>query len=60
MLNEEIIEVMEPPFHAVPCEEPVSEAVEILSGAGEAVLVTDGGLPIGIVTRADLVESLAT
>jgi cystathionine beta-synthase len=60
LLNEEIIEVMEPPFHAVPCEEPVSGAVEILSGAGEAVLVTDGGLPIGIVTRADLVESLAT
>ena len=60
LLNEEVIEVMEPPFHAVPCEESVSDAVEILSGVGEAVLVTDGGLPIGIVTRADLVESLAT
>ena len=59
LLGEEVIEVMEPPFHAIPCEEPVREAVEILSGAGEAVLVTDGGLPVGIVTRADLVESLA-
>ena len=59
LLGEEIVEVMEPPFHAIACEEPVREAVELLSGASEALLVSDGGLPVGIVTRADLVESLA-
>jgi cystathionine beta-synthase len=59
LLGEEIVEVMEPPFHAIPCEEQVREAVELLSGPSEALVVTDGGLPVGIVTRADLVESLA-
>jgi len=59
LLGEEIVEVMEPPFHAIACEEPVREAVELLSGPSEALLVNDGGRPVGIVTRADLVESLA-
>jgi cystathionine beta-synthase len=59
MLGEDVVEVMEPPFHAIACEEPVREAVELLSGATEALLVNDGGVPVGIVTRADLVESLA-
>jgi cystathionine beta-synthase len=59
LLDEEIVEVMEPPFHAIACEEPVREAVELLSGASEALMVSDGGRPVGIVTRADLVESLA-
>jgi cystathionine beta-synthase len=45
LLAEEIVQVMEAPFHAIPCEEPVREAVEILSGAGEAVLVTDADRP---------------
>jgi cystathionine beta-synthase len=59
LLDEEIVEVMEPPFHAIAAEDPVRDAVELLSGQAEALLVTDDGLPIGIVTRADLVESLA-
>ena len=60
LLGERVVHVMGPPFPAVPCEEPVREAVELLSGTSEAVLVTDCGAPVGIVTRADLVESLAT
>jgi cystathionine beta-synthase len=59
LLDAEIVEVMEPPFHAVPADDGVREAVELLSGQSEALLVTDEGLPVGIVTRADLVESLA-
>jgi cystathionine beta-synthase len=59
LLDAEIIEVMEPPFHAVPAEDGVREAVDLLSGEREALLVSSNGRSVGIVTRADLVESLA-
>jgi cystathionine beta-synthase len=59
LLEAEVVEMMEPPFHAVPAEDAVREAVDLLSGQTEALLVTREGRPIGIVTRADLVESLA-
>jgi cystathionine beta-synthase len=59
LLEAETVEVMEPPFHAVPAEDAVREAVDLLSGQSEALLVTLDGRPFGIVTRADLVESLA-
>jgi cystathionine beta-synthase len=59
LLGAEIVDVMEPPFHAVPATDGVREAVDLLSGPSEALLVTEDGVPVGIVTRADLVESLA-
>jgi len=59
LLGAEIVDVMEPPFPAVPAEDSVREAVDLLSGPSEALLVTENGVPVGIVTRADLVESLA-
>jgi cystathionine beta-synthase len=59
LLEAEIVEVMEPPFHAVPAEDNLREAVDLLTGESEALLVTANGYPAGIVTRADLVESLA-
>jgi cystathionine beta-synthase len=59
LLSAEIVEVMEPPFPAVAAEDGVREAVELLVGEREALLVTDHGRPAGIVTRADLLESLA-
>ncbi len=35
------------------------EAVELLSGEGsQAMTVSENGRPVGIVTRADLLESL--
>ncbi len=59
LLGAEIVDVLEPPFHAVPAGDPVREAVDLLSGQTEALLVTEEGRPAGIVTRADLLESLA-
>ncbi len=59
LLDAEIIDVMEPPFHAVPTSDNVREAVDLLTGETEALLVTTNGRAVGIVTRADLVESLA-
>jgi cystathionine beta-synthase len=50
---------MEPPFRAVSTEDPVREAIALLVGDQQALLVTDHGRPAGIVTRADLLEALA-
>jgi cystathionine beta-synthase len=59
-LDAEIVEVMEPPFPAVSTEDPVREAVELLAGDQQALLVIDHGRPAGIVTRTDLLEALAS
>ena len=40
--------------------DPVREAVELLSGEGQAITVSESGRPVGIVTRADLLESLVS
>ncbi len=44
-LDAEIVEVMEPPFAAVSTEDPVREAVELLVGDQQALLVMDHGPP---------------
>ena len=51
---------MEPPFPAVSIEDPVRDAVELLAGHQQALLVLDHGRPVGIVTRMDLLETLAS
>ncbi len=59
-LDGEIVAVMEPPFTAVSTEDPVREAVELLAGDQQALLVVNHGQPAGIVTRADLLEALGS
>lgn len=59
-LDATIVEVMEPPFAAVSSEDPVREAVELLVGDRQALLVTHEGRATGLVTRADLLEALAS
>jgi cystathionine beta-synthase len=59
LLDAEIVEVMEPPFPAVSSGDPVRDAVELLSGDLQALLVTAEGRAAGIVTRTDLLEALA-
>jgi cystathionine beta-synthase len=58
LMGTDIAEVMEPPFPNVATTDPVREAVELLSGEGQAITVSQNGRPVGIVTRADLLESL--
>lgn len=60
LMEAEISEVMEPPFPAVAAEDPVREAVELLVGDQQALLVTVDGRADGLVTRTDLLEALAT
>jgi cystathionine beta-synthase len=59
MLGEEVVHVMEPPFPAVAADDEVTEAVALLAGERQALLVTVDGRAAGIVTRADLLEALA-
>jgi cystathionine beta-synthase len=51
--------VMEAPFPAVSEGDAVREAVELLADRREALLVNMDGRAAGILTRADLLESLA-
>ena len=60
LLDAEIAKVMEPPFAAVASEDPVREAVELLAGDQQALLVTYEGRAEGLVTRTDLLEALAS
>jgi cystathionine beta-synthase len=59
LLGAEIVEVIEPPFPAVSAEDGVREAVELITDRREALLVNMDGRAAGILTRADLLESLA-
>ena len=59
-LDGEIVAVMEPPFAAVSSEDSVREAIELLVGDRQALLVTQEGRAAGLVTRADLLEALAS
>jgi cystathionine beta-synthase len=60
LMGSAIAEVMEPPFPTVETSDPVREAVELLTGEGQALIVTERGRPLGIVTRTDLLESLVS
>jgi cystathionine beta-synthase len=59
VLGAEIVDVMEPPFPAVSSGDDVRDAVELLVGDRQALMVTEDGRPAGILTRADLLEALA-
>jgi cystathionine beta-synthase len=59
VLGAPIVDVMEAPFPAVSVDAPVRDAVELLSGDRQALLVMRDGHAAGILTRADLLESLA-
>jgi len=59
ILGAEVTEVMEPPFPAVSVGDGVGEAVALLAGDLQALMVMLEGRSVGIVTRADLLEALA-
>jgi cystathionine beta-synthase len=60
LMDAEVVDVMEPPFPAVSADDPVREAVELLAGDLQALLVNHDGRSAGIVTRTDLLEALAS
>jgi cystathionine beta-synthase len=58
LLDAHVGDVMEAPLTAVGAADPVSDAVDLLAGERQALLVLDDGRPVGIVSRADLLEAL--
>jgi cystathionine beta-synthase len=60
LLDAQVVQVMEPPFAAVSDQDPVREAVALLVGDQQALVVTQDGRAAGLVTRTDLLEALAT
>ena len=60
LLDAQIVEVMEPPFAAVSDQDPVREAVALLVGDQQALVVTQDGRAAGLVTRTDLLEALVS
>ncbi len=60
LLDAEIGAVMEAPFPSVSIDDPVRDAVELLVGDQQALLVTREQRPEGVVTRTDLLEALVS
>ena len=59
LLSARVVDMMGAPFPAVAASDLIEEAVAMLAGDREALLVTIDGRPSGILTRADLLEALA-
>ena len=58
-IERDVVEVMDPPLPVVRDSAGVEEMFEDLSRGAEAIVVTDGSRPAGVLTRADLLEFLA-
>ena len=59
LLSAKVVDMMSAPFPAVAASDLIEEAVGLLAGSREALMVTVDGRPAGILTRADLLEALA-
>ncbi len=58
-LHESVATAMQPPFTTVEAAASIDEIVAALTAGTNAVLVTEQGRPVGMVTRSDLLEYLA-
>jgi cystathionine beta-synthase len=58
-LHEDVAVAMQGPLTVVEADASVDEIVTALTGGTNAVVVADGGKPVGVVTRSDLLEYLA-
>ena len=58
-VERDVVEVMDPPLPVVQSTSGVEEMFEDLSRGAEAIVVTEGSKPTGVLTRADLLEFLA-
>jgi cystathionine beta-synthase len=58
-INRDVVEVMDPPLPVVQSSSGVEEMFADLSRGAEAIVVSEGSRPVGILTRADLLEFLA-
>ncbi|MDQ3985027.1 MAG: cystathionine beta-synthase [Actinomycetota bacterium] len=59
-VGRDVVEVMDAPLPVVRASAGVEEMFEDLSRGAEAIVVTEGSRPIAVLTRADLLEFLAS
>ena len=60
ILHQPVSEVMGRPFPALEQFEEIERAYKLLTLANHAIVVTDDGEPIGVVTRQDIISFLST
>ena len=58
-LHEDVASAMQPPLAAVEITQSLDEVFSTLTGRTNAVVVARDGKPVGVLTRSDLLESLA-
>jgi cystathionine beta-synthase len=58
-LHDDVAAAMQPPLSTVDIDQSVDEVFAALTGNRNAVVVTRGGRPVGVLTRSDLLEYLA-
>src|SRR5437016_249576 len=58
-LHEDVAAAMQPPLSAVDESDSLDEVFATLSGRTNAVVVARDGKPVGVLTRADLLDYLA-
>jgi cystathionine beta-synthase len=58
-LEDDVAVTMDPPLPSVEIAESVDQVFSDLSGGSPAVVVARAGTPVGVITRADLLEYLA-
>jgi cystathionine beta-synthase len=59
MVESPVGEVMDPPLALVDLNEPVEAVVEPLLSTDAALIAVQGDVPVGVITRADLLEYIA-
>lgn len=59
LLHKPLSEVMGRPFPALDTGAEIDRAYKLLTLANSAILVSDGGAPIGVVTRQDIISYLS-
>jgi len=59
LIESKVENVMDPPFPLVDVAEEVERVVPALLANNSAVLVEEGGQPVGLITRSDLLEFVA-
>jgi len=58
-LHEDVSSAMQPPLAAIDADESLDQVFATLTGRTNAVVVARAGRPVGVLTRADLLEYLA-
>ncbi|MFP4635105.1 MAG: cystathionine beta-synthase [Nitriliruptoraceae bacterium] len=59
VMSKPLVEVLQPPLPAIDTDAPVDEVLAALAAGAPAVLATDDGRSVGVLTRADVLTFLA-